>query len=305
MSDFTDAIFENLALRSQLNNPNNQLRKVLDNTLGAWFDENGYNVFNFFINTATGKYLDLFGSDYGVYRQNDESDEDYRIRIVQEKLEHLTPFYLKKLYGLQLYQYISKFNVNNNTLTTDNEYIGDLKMAEASQDIQIILNKKFLLDNNLFFINDGMTDFIENAYGQNTINDDRGVYIQPNLKGWFRARSDIRKVHLNLPNAVNCEQMFCCGAGISEVYLNIPNAITLKNCFYYSIINFTKVIIRAENLQDYESIFGSNWDNMCENLEYIDITLPDNIVEGFTDYVLDLGLENLSTFIVNGTVVDL
>ena len=99
-----------------------------------------------FLTSATGKYLDLHGKDYAVYRKTDESDEDYRERIVQEKLEHLTPEYLKSIYGLTLYVFVDDFDASENTLTSDNVYINhDGYMAEAPVDLQRIIEKKFVL----------------------------------------------------------------------------------------------------------------------------------------------------------------
>ena len=35
------------------------------------------------LNTATGKYLDIYGDWYGLYRKDDEKDETYRDRIIE------------------------------------------------------------------------------------------------------------------------------------------------------------------------------------------------------------------------------
>ena len=92
MSDFTDAFLDLLPENSSLKNKDNEGRRVIDRTVGVWFDNHTTTDFmdNLFLNTATGKHLDLFGADYGVTRQLNESDEDYRKRIIFEKLEYLT-----------------------------------------------------------------------------------------------------------------------------------------------------------------------------------------------------------------------
>ena len=148
MSNFIDALVDMLPEHSALKKKDNELRKVLDYSVGAWFDAHDVQDFyeQLFLTSATGKYLDLHGKDYAVYRKTDESDEDYRERIVQEKLEHLTPEYLKSIYGLTLYVFVDDFDASENTLTSDNVYINhDGYMAEAPVDLQRIIEKKFVL----------------------------------------------------------------------------------------------------------------------------------------------------------------
>lgn len=148
MSDFIDALVDMLPEHSALKKKDNQLRRVLDYTVGAWFDEHDVQDFyeQLFLQSATGKYLDLFGKDYAVYRKSDESDDDYRERIVQEKLEYLTPEYLESIFGLKLYVFVDDFDASENTLTSDNVYINHTGyMAEAPLDLQRIIEKKFVL----------------------------------------------------------------------------------------------------------------------------------------------------------------
>lgn len=148
MSDFIDALVDMMPEHSALKKKNNELRSVLDKTVGAWFDMHDVQDFyeQLFLQSATGKYLDLHGQDYAVYRKTDESDDDYRDRIVQEKLEHLTPDYLELIYGLKLYVFVEDFDVNNNDLTSDNIYINSRGyMAEAPVELQRIIEKKFVL----------------------------------------------------------------------------------------------------------------------------------------------------------------
>ena len=155
MSDFGEALFDLLPLHSTLHDTNNPGRKVIDNTVGEWFDHHSILDFynNLFIDSATGGYLDLFGRDYGVPRKLDESDESYRQRIIQEKMDHLTPYYLETIYGLTLYVYVSSFDASDNDLTSDNVYINEVGyMAEASDEIKGILNKKFILDGGITWL---------------------------------------------------------------------------------------------------------------------------------------------------------
>ena len=134
---------------NSLKKPDNPLRRVLDLSVGEWFDNHSIQALydNLFLMSAVGGYLDCHGRDYGVYRQLNESDDSYRERIVQEKLDHLTPEYLLELYGLTLYVYVASFDATDNDLTSDNPYINRYGyMSEASNEIKSILNNKFILD---------------------------------------------------------------------------------------------------------------------------------------------------------------
>ena len=148
MSNFGEALFELLSLRSAFNKPNNPARKVIDNSVGEWLDR--YDVLEFynqlFIDSATGKYLDLFGEDYGVFRRINETDEDYLQRIISEKSDYLTPSTLKSIFGLDLYSSVQDFNPLNNDLTSDNPFINQERyMAEADESLKTLINNKFII----------------------------------------------------------------------------------------------------------------------------------------------------------------
>lgn len=152
MSMFIDAIIDLLPEHNSLKNPNNELRKVLENTVGAWFDNRNIQDFydNLFLNYATGKWLDLHGNDYGVTRQAGESDEDYRVRIVQDVTEHLTPEFLKSVFDVEVFVKVDEFDPSENMLTSDNFYITQYGyMASASQSVEDKLDSKFVLDGGL------------------------------------------------------------------------------------------------------------------------------------------------------------
>ena len=151
MSDFMTALVDLLPEHSKLKDTRNPLRKVLDLTVGEWFDDRDVQDFyeQLFLQSATGEWLNLHGRDYGVVRQLGESDEDYRERIVYERLGHLTTKYLIDVYGLSLFKNINNFNPKNNVLTSDNEYLHDGFMADADEQTKNILNKKFVLGSGL------------------------------------------------------------------------------------------------------------------------------------------------------------
>ena len=147
MSEYGEEILERLSENSSLKSANNPARKVIMNTLGEWLDNYDDNFENLFLNESVGEYIDCHGREYGVYRKLNESDEDYKKRIIYQILGHLTADYLINIYNVNLYVDIPNYNPNNNELTSDNHYINDENgfMALADEVTRSILNKKFVL----------------------------------------------------------------------------------------------------------------------------------------------------------------
>ena len=151
MSDMGDLILEMMSIHSSLREPDNDMARLLDYTVGEWLQREDDEPFfeQFFLQDATGPYLDLHGRDFGVLRKCGESDDVYRERIVMESMSHLTSDYLRKVYGVELYYYLPDFDVDDNVLTSDNPYLvsSDGFMGVApSAEVEEILDKKFILD---------------------------------------------------------------------------------------------------------------------------------------------------------------
>ena len=178
MSDNGEVILEMLGEDSALNKKNNPVRRIIDDGIGGWYDkfEEDFNFEDFFLDTATGKYLDLWGKQYKINRKTDESDDDYRKRIIYESLGHLTVNYLMDVFGLTVYSYVEDYNPLKNTLTSDNEYINDNGFMIFTTDTLIkTLNKKLILDSNIhlfncwgcLFFDSGTNGFIKEDWGYN------------------------------------------------------------------------------------------------------------------------------------------
>lgn len=148
MSVFMDMFCEMLPQHSALQDSDNQLRIVLDKSVGEFMDSVSTEVVfdGLFLQTASGGWLDAHGVDFGVVRRDGESDESYRERIIFEKLEYLTVHNLLNIYGLTLYAFVDDFDASENCLTSDNPYISSRYMSVASDELKEILNKKFVLD---------------------------------------------------------------------------------------------------------------------------------------------------------------
>ena len=58
--------------------------KVLDGTLGEWLEHHQPLFLNYFVSTANSKFLELIGKEYNVFRLENESDDDFKERILLE-----------------------------------------------------------------------------------------------------------------------------------------------------------------------------------------------------------------------------
>lgn len=149
MSDCGEEIIARLPLHSVLHDSTHPMAKIINNTIGEWLD----NVYDekfleqFFLQEADGPYLDLHGVDKNIPRKLNESDDDYRQRLILESIGHLTINFLRKVYNVELYTNVDEFDMTN-TLVSDNTYICDKGFIGVADEMtQQILNKKFVLDN--------------------------------------------------------------------------------------------------------------------------------------------------------------
>lgn len=153
MSDFGELIIERLSKTTGLT-LDSDMGRLIDYTIGEWLQRENDEMFfeQFFLQEATGKYLDLHGKEYGVLRRIDESDEDYRKRIVYSSLGFLTVNFLREVYDVELYSYVPNFDVDNNTLVSDNPCYDGVLMGIASEDVQTVLNKKFVFGSGVIWL---------------------------------------------------------------------------------------------------------------------------------------------------------
>ena len=81
---YIEAIVERLN-NNNLKDENNPGRQVLDGTIGEFLENFDNHFLDFFISTASGKYLDIHGNDFQLVRRENESDTAFRKRILIEK----------------------------------------------------------------------------------------------------------------------------------------------------------------------------------------------------------------------------
>ena len=266
-----DMIVEMLPLSSKLQRADNPLRIVLDRTVGEWLDNFSQPFEQLFLTSATGGWLDAHGRDYGVPRRLDEDDESYRQRIVYEKLDHLTPSLLADVYGVRLFTYRGDFNVSDNTLVSDNPHIvmNESFLGLSDEDTISILDKKFILDSIVTWINDtGEIEYILDSRGKNILSGYSKIYNLTDLKYYFMSHNHIKEVKLMLPNVIDCEGVFARCSNLISINLNLPKAINCKNMFWRcsSLVNVNLNLLDATNCM---SMF-----ERCSNLVSIDLNLP-------------------------------
>ena len=102
---FIEEIIERLN-NSYLKQASNEGRIVLDGTVGEYLEHFDPHFLDVFLSTSKGGYLDLLGVEYGVLRGVDESDTDYRNRIIEMISPADTTEDLNKL-GVKLWTYNS------------------------------------------------------------------------------------------------------------------------------------------------------------------------------------------------------
>ena len=144
MSFYGTGIIERLPVNSQLQNPNNQMHIIIKNTIGELLDNFEIDYDQFFLQDATGKYLDLHGKQYGIGRKNNESDEEYRNRIILGAYEYATVKVLTEIYGVEFYANVDNFENNSNLLCSDNPYVTSELMGFISEEVYNILDEKFI-----------------------------------------------------------------------------------------------------------------------------------------------------------------
>ena len=149
VSVFGEGILGRLHVDSPASNPSGDFFKVFDGSVGEWldnFDVSGFHE-QLFLESASDKWLDLHGKQYGVPRHLDESDDDYRERIIQHTLGRLTPVLLNVDFGLDLYSDVSGFSLEDNVLVSDNFYVGasDGFICFTSEETRSLIERSFVI----------------------------------------------------------------------------------------------------------------------------------------------------------------
>lgn len=142
-------ITDYLSSNSKLRDDDNPFKELINNTIGYFFEliDNDTDEINnsVFIQEAIGKYLDLHGKDLGYLRRNNESDEDYRNRIILDSLDHFTFNWCYALYDLQFLTVTNNYD-KDTMLLSDNHYLEKKYFVVCNQDTFSRIQKKFITD---------------------------------------------------------------------------------------------------------------------------------------------------------------
>lgn len=128
--------------------------ELLNNTIGYLLEETEEEITNivdgFNMQTATAKYLDLIGKDYNIQRRTDETDENYRKRLLIEPSDHFSEKLLYDVYDVQLLTYKNGLRSGRDyTLLSDNTLLSDRYIVDVDDTVWEIINKKFIVQDTL------------------------------------------------------------------------------------------------------------------------------------------------------------
>ena len=131
MSDCIDTVSSLMPSSSKFEG--SDLQKILDETIGQYFDEVDNRIEELvdapFLSEAEGDYLDLlYGRLYGVSRGVDESDDEYRTRLMFQASDKMRVKELVDL-GCSVYAYVEDYNAEW-VLTSRNTSLTDKIMVE-------------------------------------------------------------------------------------------------------------------------------------------------------------------------------
>ena len=133
----------------ELQKEDNPGRIVLDGTIGEYLENYDNHVLDMFLVTASGKYLDLHGEQYKMFRRPGESDVSFRNRIMIEKsiVQSSTDF-LKLNVVLWVYfnDILDKNVLSSRNPYLKNEHTGDYIFLATGDDSEYIRNKFIVED---------------------------------------------------------------------------------------------------------------------------------------------------------------
>ena len=304
MSDFMDMLVEMLPMASSLQKKDNPVRTVLDKSIGSMMDDFDQPYDQLFLDTATGGWLDAIGKDYGIPRKLEESDDDYRQRIVYEKKDNLTVGLLYNVYSVDLFSFREDFDVTENTLVSDNPYLSSKYIGVSDENTISILDNKYILDTGVTWVNEHSSiDYILNTNDVNVLNEYSKIYNQSSLVDFFRLNNSIRNVKLFLPEAVNSMNCFLGCFTLKNVDLDLPE-VTNVTAMFLNCVSLETVRLNLPKLNTFDGLFNTTG-GLRMNIKSINVTIPTSIVNDFKSYILDLPLQYLTSFIINGEEVDL
>ena len=331
MTEFTEMFCEMLPANSTIQNENNEFRKLFDRSVGTYMEEHDDIYEELFLTSATGGWLDAHGKDYGVVRKTDESDESYRQRIIFEKLENLTSSNLMNIYNVKLYEYVDDYDANENTLTTDNQYIPSEFMMEVDFDVFPIIFRKFVVSNPVYPLWDNKLDYIIDKDNNNILWDNLDVYAKNQIIGSINKNFKSVMLHLNgeyynniltgnsnsnyltnaklsFSNATDTYGILRNNENLLSAEVYAPNSTRVADMFS-GCTNITHITLYAPVVEDQYSISrllgNKSFGTHTKKIEYLNLTIPSTLVDYMITVINSNNFQYLTTLIINGEEVDL
>lgn len=127
----------------------------LDGTIGEWLEHHEPLFYHYFVSTATGKYLDVIGKENGLLRYENESDDDFRDRILVEMtiVESAPDF---KRAGVDLWVFDEHILEEKNYLTSKNSalkgQISPVFLAHGTSVEEEYIKDKFFVEGDIVWL---------------------------------------------------------------------------------------------------------------------------------------------------------
>ena len=154
MSDCIDTVTSLMPSASSFDG--SDVQEVLDRTIGPYFDDLEGRIEDVldapFLTEATGDYLDLLhGKLYGITRNLEESDDDYRLRMSFQCKDGLRIPDLLDL-GCKVYAHVDDFDADD-TITSRNTSLTTQYIVKCpNDDIEALIKDNLIWEKVVTFI---------------------------------------------------------------------------------------------------------------------------------------------------------
>lgn len=127
---------------SELRRKDNEIHQLFVELIGRWIDEYDVveNLRKYSLKNATKEVLDLWGYQYGIYRKDEESDDDLRQRIISKILGRFTTPYVLENDVI----FFTCVGNPHDQLTSKNTYLTNDYLCYARNDIEEYFDKNYI-----------------------------------------------------------------------------------------------------------------------------------------------------------------
>lgn len=129
-----EEVMERVHMQSGLRRHDNEVHNIFRETLGWYFNEldSVEQVRSFLLKNATGAYLDEYAYQYGLARNDNETDDELRARIYAHKKELFKVSDVKST-SVDLFTYVDNPYTQ---MTSKNTYLSHKYLAHANKNVE-------------------------------------------------------------------------------------------------------------------------------------------------------------------------